>query len=156
MSGNRVASPCGRAEGQPVQRPPGPARGQLLGLAGGDVMAAWALADGLLDPGIDACDRRAARLLLAALCLHLDGENGPEPQLPDLARRLSAARHSARALRVLADSPMGFLRYACAELESLEAPALRRAIELGVRAVSQSCGEERIKPHKAVKRANTA
>jgi hypothetical protein len=43
--------------------PAGPARGRFLGLAGGDVTAARALADGLLEPGIDAWERRDARLL---------------------------------------------------------------------------------------------
>jgi alpha-D-ribose 1-methylphosphonate 5-triphosphate synthase subunit PhnG len=59
---------------------------------------------------------------------------------------LSAARQSAKTLRVLADRPMGLLRYAWAELECLEAPALRRAIELGLEAVRGNCGQYGVKP----------
>ena len=52
-------------------------RGGLgLRVAGGDVVVARAFADRFLAPVAGLCDRRDARLLTTAICLHLDSGNG--------------------------------------------------------------------------------
>lgn len=109
-----------------------------LSVACGDVVAARALAENLLAPLSSPRRRRDARLLLMAICLHLDSANGPEPQMEDVVRVLKATARSLSALNSLAESPIEFLRYAWAELQGLESEELHLAISLCLETADQT------------------
>jgi hypothetical protein len=100
----------------------------------GDAVAARDFADALLRSVAPDVDRRDARLLLTALCLHLLHLNGPLPKVSELLDWLGAARLRPQALEVLRDSPMQLVAYTYAEVLSLAPEARSLAVDLCIAA----------------------
>jgi hypothetical protein len=113
-------------------------RGAGLCIAGGDEVAVRTFADSLLALVAGPGERRAACLLMTAICLHLDSANGPEPEIADVARILHAATRALSALNFLADSPMQLLRYVWAELESLDPAEFSATLSLCLQSVREA------------------
>jgi hypothetical protein len=104
--------------------------------AAGDVVAARALADRALSDVATFADRRDARLLLTAACLHLDSQNGPDPTWADLQHLLVRALRAPDSLASFGASPMQFLRFTWAELSGLELGALNAVLDQCLHAVT--------------------
>jgi hypothetical protein len=108
-----------------------------LGLSGpeGDAAAARAFAESLLICVAPGQDRRDARLLLTAVCLHLQSRNGPDPTLVDLVDWLSAAGGGGGdILAKLRGEPLSLSEYAVSELGSLAASQQSLALEMALSA----------------------
>jgi hypothetical protein len=106
-----------------------------LGLSGpeGDAAAARAFAEGLLICVAPGQDRRDARLLLTAACLHLQSWNGPDATLADLVEWLGAC-DSGDVLARLRNQPPSLTEYAVSELGSLGAGQQSLALEMALSA----------------------
>ena len=102
-----------------------------IGLSGpdGDAATARAFAEGLLIRVAPDQDRRDARLLLTAVCLHLQSRNGPDATIVDLVEWLGA-RDRNDVLAKLDGGPLSLTDYAVIELGSLTDPQQSSAIEL--------------------------
>jgi hypothetical protein len=106
-----------------------------LGLSGpeGDAAAARAFAEGLLICVAPGQDRRDARLLLTAACLHLQSWNGPDATLADLVEWLGACDR-VDVLARLRNQPPSLTEYAVSELGSLAAGQQSLALEMALTA----------------------
>ena len=122
----------------------------------GDARAARAFAESALGAVSRRGDRRNARLLLTAMILHLDAQNGPEPSLQEVAESLAKIGERREALIALHQSPAQLVRYAADELASLSPLALRLAVADGLRALTRCEQQNGRKPCDAVKQQNTA
>ena len=102
-----------------------------LGLSGpeGDAATARAFAESLLIRVAPGQDRRDARLLLTAVCLHLQGRNGPDATVSDLVEWLGA-RDRRDVLAKLHGGPLSLTDYAVNELGSLSEAQQSAAFEL--------------------------
>ena len=102
-----------------------------LGLSGpeGDAATARAFAEGLLIRVAPDQDRRDARLLLTAVCLHLQSRSGPDATVSDLLECLDA-RSRGDVLAKLHDGPLSLTDYALEELGSLTEAQQSAAVEL--------------------------
>lgn len=108
-----------------------------LGLSGpeGDAATARAFAESLLRRVAPDQDRRDARLLLTAVCLHLQSRSGPDATVSDLVDCLGA-RGRGGVLAKLHEGPLSLTDYAVEELGSLTEAKQSAAVEL-VRAAAQ-------------------
>jgi hypothetical protein len=108
-----------------------------LGLSGpeGDAAAARAFAEGLLICVAPGQDRRDARLLLTAACLHLQSWNGPDATLADLVEWLGVC-DSGDVLARLRNQPPSLTEYAVSELGSLGAGEQSLALEMALSAAN--------------------
>jgi len=74
-------------------------------------------------------DRRDARLLLTAVCLHLQSRSGPDATVSDLVECLGAGGYGA-VLAKLHGAPLSLTDYAFEELGSLTEAQQSAAAEL--------------------------
>jgi hypothetical protein len=111
---------------------------ELINSGAGDVLAARGCAEALLKAqGVSDPFYRDARLIMTAVCLQLQSGQSRSPTLSALAALLTdlvAANDGHFRLR---SSPMQFLQFAAAEIDSLAPEVRRRALGLCRRA----CGE---------------
>jgi hypothetical protein len=112
-----------------------------LGLSGpeGDAAAARAFAESLLIRVAPGQDRRDARLLLTAACLHLQSWNGPDATLADLVEWLGAC-DPGDVLARLRNQPPSLTEYAVDELGSFAADQQGLALEMALSAVKFAKG----------------
>jgi hypothetical protein len=104
-----------------------------LGLSGpeGDAATARVFAESLLIRVAPTQDRRDARLLLTAVCLHLQSRKGPDPTLADLVDWLDAGGYG-EVFAKLRGEPLSLTEYAVSELGSLAAEQQSLAVEMAV------------------------
>ncbi|HVY90911.1 MAG TPA: hypothetical protein VG942_18735 [Hyphomonadaceae bacterium] len=79
----------------------------------------------------------AARMILAAVCLHIGAQLGSEPTLQEVHALLRAlAQPEAWAWATLRQSPMQFVQYVVEELRSGHGETASEAISLAIQAVA--------------------
>ena len=102
-----------------------------LGLSGaeGDAATARTFAESLLIRVADGQDCRDARLLLTAVCLHLQSLSGPDATVSDLVEWLGA-RGCGEVLAKLHGGPLSLTDYAVSELCSLTEAQQSEAVDL--------------------------
>jgi hypothetical protein len=107
-----------------------------LGLSGpeGDAVTARSFSEKLLIRVAAGQDRRDARLLLTAVCLHLQSGLGPDATLADLVACLGRCGRSG-LLATLSGDPLSLSEYAVCELGSISAGQLNLAREMALSAV---------------------
>jgi hypothetical protein len=104
---------------------------ELANCGAGDVLAARTCADALLESqSFSDPVYRDARLIMTAVCLQLQSRSRRSPTLPALAALLSDLETEKAGSSRLRNSPMQFLQFAAAEIDSLEPEIRRRALEL--------------------------
>jgi hypothetical protein len=106
-----------------------------LGLSGpeGDAASARAFAESLLIRVAPGQDRRDARLLLTAVCLHLQSRNGPDATLGDLVEWLGPGG-CEDVLVKLRGEPLSLTDYVVNELGSLAGEQQSLAVEMALNA----------------------
>jgi hypothetical protein len=105
---------------------------------GGDVLAARACAREILQTvQADPAPLGNARLILTAMCLHLQGQIGGSVSCEAMLAMLWRLGGQGVAAAGLTQSPLQFVRYVAAELLDSEPASLAIALELAIRAVGR-------------------